>query len=224
MPGAARGGNEVWQRTPMKHSVQGLCGRDCTPTRWQAYHSAPSHGPVRLGSNPRSSVCCSSDASGALGPCPCGRPLDPSGHQCAACPHTGVLGRRGFPLESAAAHVSREAGGESDYERPSPGSGPASKSRSRQSPFGSGGRWTPLFHGAQLAIDTTMVSPVRMDGSARRQCATTNSAPMAQARVRKERTRTCSGSRSGTPGGGGLRSRRPVVGRGPFLPQLVGKR
>ena len=25
-------GNEVWQRTSMKHSAQGLCGRDCTPT------------------------------------------------------------------------------------------------------------------------------------------------------------------------------------------------
>ena len=88
-------------------------------------------------------MCCSSDASGALGPCPCGRPLDPSGHQCAACPHTGVLGRRGS-LWRAPQHTSaREAGGESDYERPSPGSGPASKSRSRQSPFGSGGRWTP---------------------------------------------------------------------------------
>ena len=45
-----------------------------------------------------------------------------------------------------------------------------------------------LFHGAQLVIDTTMVSPVRMDGSARRQCATTDGAAMAQARVRKERT------------------------------------
>ena len=41
-----------------------------------------------------------------------------------------------------------------------------------------------LFHGAQLAIDTTMVSPVRMD----RQCATTDGAAMAQARVWKERT------------------------------------
>ena len=50
--GSARGGNEVWQRTSMMHSVQGLCGHDCTPTsrrssvpkvaRWHVYHSAPS--------------------------------------------------------------------------------------------------------------------------------------------------------------------------------------
>ena len=32
----------------------------------------------------------------------------------------------------------------------------------------------PLFRGAQLAIDTTMVSPVRSDGTARRQCAATS--------------------------------------------------
>ena len=29
----------------------------------------------------------------------------------------------------------------------------------------------PLFHGAQLTIDSTMVSSVRRDGSPRRQCA-----------------------------------------------------
>ena len=120
-PGSARGGNEVWQRTSMKHSTQ--CGRDCTPTsrrssvpkvaRWQAYHSAPSHCPVRLGSNSRSSVCC----SGALCPCP-------------------------RQVAGVAVHSIREA---------TTGS---------------------LSARAQLAIDTTMVSLVRMDGSARGQCAT----------------------------------------------------
>ena len=43
--------------------------------------------------------------------CGCGRPLDPFGHHRAACSMTGSLGRRGFPLESAAARVCREAGG-----------------------------------------------------------------------------------------------------------------
>ena len=46
----------------------------------------------------------------------------------------------------------------------------------------------PLFRGAQLAIDTTMVSPVRSDGTARRQCATVSGAALDQARRRKERT------------------------------------
>ena len=43
--------------------------------------------------------------------CRCGRPLDSRGHHRAACPLAGVLGRRGFSLESAAARVCREAGG-----------------------------------------------------------------------------------------------------------------
>ena len=46
----------------------------------------------------------------------------------------------------------------------------------------------PLFRGAQLAIDTTMVSPIRRDGTTRRQCASTNGAALLQARRRKERT------------------------------------
>ena len=43
--------------------------------------------------------------------CRCGRPLDSRGHHRAACSVAGVLGRRGFALESAAARVCREAGG-----------------------------------------------------------------------------------------------------------------
>ena len=45
----------------------------------------------------------------------------------------------------------------------------------------------PLVWGAQLAIDTTMVSPVRSNGTARRQCATVSGAALDQARRRKER-------------------------------------
>ena len=42
--------------------------------------------------------------------CRCGRQLDSFGHHRAACSVAGVLGRRGFPLEQAAAQVCREAG------------------------------------------------------------------------------------------------------------------
>ena len=42
--------------------------------------------------------------------CRCGLPLDFRGHHRAACATAGVLGRRGFALESAAARVCREAG------------------------------------------------------------------------------------------------------------------
>ena len=43
--------------------------------------------------------------------CRCGRPLDFCGHHRAACARAGVLGRRGFALESVAARICREAGG-----------------------------------------------------------------------------------------------------------------
>ena len=43
--------------------------------------------------------------------CRCGLPLDVCGHHRAACARAGVLGRRGYALESAAARICREAGG-----------------------------------------------------------------------------------------------------------------
>ena len=43
--------------------------------------------------------------------CRCGRPLDVRGHHQAACGRAGVLGRRGFPLESAAAASAERQGG-----------------------------------------------------------------------------------------------------------------
>ena len=46
----------------------------------------------------------------------------------------------------------------------------------------------PLFHGAQLAIDTTMVSPVRGDGKPGPQCARVDGAALMRARRRKETT------------------------------------
>ena len=42
---------------------------------------------------------------------PCGRPLDPCGHHRAACAQAGMLGRRGYALESIMARICREAGG-----------------------------------------------------------------------------------------------------------------
>ena len=42
--------------------------------------------------------------------CRCGCSLDVLGHHRAACSTSGVLGRRGFALESAAARICREAG------------------------------------------------------------------------------------------------------------------
>ena len=53
--------------------------------------------------------------------CRCGRQLDVFGHQRAACSEAGVLGKRGFPLECAAAQVCREAGHECFRARHGPG-------------------------------------------------------------------------------------------------------
>ena len=119
--------------------------------------------------------------------CRCGRLLDVLGHHRAACARASVLGGRGFSVESAAARVCREA-----------------RARVSTNVFvrdldlavvGQDGRrlevvadGLPLFGGAQLAIDTTLVSPIRADGLPRRQCADVDGAALAQARRRKQRT------------------------------------
>ena len=120
--------------------------------------------------------------------CRCGRPLDSRGHHRAARPLARVLGRRGFALESAAARVFREAGGRvttnvlvQDMDLL-----PFRQVDNRRLEVVVNG--LPLFRRAQLAIDTTMVSPVGSDGTPRRQCATTSGAALDQARRRKERT------------------------------------
>ena len=120
--------------------------------------------------------------------CRCGRPLDARGHHRAACGRAGVLGRRGFPLESAAARLCREAGARvstnvriADLDLP-----PQGRVDDRKIEVVADG--LPLFHGAQLAVDATMVSPVRGDGTARRRCAEHDGAALEQARRNKETT------------------------------------
>ena len=113
--------------------------------------------------------------------CWCGRPLDSLGHHRAACAVAGVLGRTGFPLESAAARVCREAGARvrtnvmvRDLDL-----WPPQRIDNRRLEVVTDG--LPLHGRAQLAIDTTMVSARpgadRLDGVA-----------LAEARRRKERT------------------------------------
>ena len=46
----------------------------------------------------------------------------------------------------------------------------------------------PLFGGAQLAVDTTLVSPVQANGHPRRRCAEEDGAALQQARQRKQLT------------------------------------
>ena len=117
--------------------------------------------------------------------CRCGRPLDP---YRAACPHAGVLGRRGVPPESAAARVCREAGARvstnvrvQDMDLPPRGDAVNRRIEVVADRL-------PLFHGGQLAIDTTLVSPLSRNGAAKRQCAGTDGAATVQARRHKEHT------------------------------------
>ena len=120
--------------------------------------------------------------------CRCGRLLDCRGHHRAACAEAGVLGARGFALERAAAQVCREGGGRVstnvmvrnlDIE----GGNPTDARRLEIVVDG-----LTLFDGAQLAIDTTLVSHPKRDGTARRRAADHNGAALEEARRKKENT------------------------------------
>ena len=78
-----------------------------------------------------------------------------------------MLGKRGFPLECAAAQVCREAGGRVStnvFVRDLDLAAFNAMDNRRVEVIADG---LNLWHGAQLAIDTTLVSPLRGDGSAR---------------------------------------------------------
>ena len=98
------------------------------------------------------------------------------------------MGRRGYALESAAARICREGGArvttnvmirDMDLAAPNPADG-------RRLEIVADG--LPLFGGAQLAIDTTLVSTLHCDGSARPGSAHNDGAALVVARRRKERT------------------------------------
>ena len=120
--------------------------------------------------------------------CRCGRPYDAFGHHRAACATAGVLGRRGWALESAAARVCREGGARvrlNVFVRDLDLAEPNRLDGRRLEVVADG---LPLHGGAQLAIDTTMVSPLHRDGTARSGAANTNGKALEIARRRKERT------------------------------------
>ena len=98
--------------------------------------------------------------------CRCGGTLDALGDHRAACPVAGVLGPRGAPLERAAARICREGGARVATNvllRDMNVDVPLADSR-RIEVLANG---LPLWQGAQVAVDTTFVSPVSRDGSAR---------------------------------------------------------
>ena len=120
--------------------------------------------------------------------CRCGRPIDAFGHHRAACARAGVLARRGFALESAAARVCREAGArvttnvmvrDLDLEAMNVQDG------CRLEVVADG---LPLHGGAQLVIDTAIVSALHCGGTPHIGAANVDGLRLAAARRRKERT------------------------------------
>ena len=117
----------------------------------------------------------------------CGRQLDALGHHRAACATAGVL-RRGWALESVAARVCREGGARvrSNVFVRDLDLAEFNRFDARRLEVVADG--LPLYGGAQLAIDTTMVSPLHRDGKARRGTARTDGKALDEARKWKERT------------------------------------
>ena len=136
--------------------------------------------------------------------------IDSYGHHRAACSRTGVLGRRGFALESAAARVCREAGGRvaaNLFVRNMDLGLPRARDNKRLEVVVDG---LPLYGGAQLAVDTTLVSALNGDGEPWRGAADHDGV------ARTWCTRTIGGSRfgSGRQMVRGSRDLCAVVGKG----------
>ena len=120
--------------------------------------------------------------------CRCGRPFDAFGHHRAACARCGVLGRRGFALESAAGRVCREAGARvatNQFVRDLDLGVPNANDNRRLEVVADG---LPLFGGVQLAVDTILVSAVRGDGEPVPGAADRDGVALRRARRRKEAT------------------------------------
>ena len=117
--------------------------------------------------------------------CRCSRPLDDTGDHRAACNHAGVLGARGAALERAGARVCREAGARVQtnvYVRDLNLDGRVVQDDRRLEIVANG---LPLWSGAQLAVDTTLVCPLRRDGSAQPRAANEDGACANRSRGRK---------------------------------------
>ena len=118
--------------------------------------------------------------------CACRRPLDVLGDHRAACATAGVLASRAIPLERALARVCREAGARvarnvrlADMNLDVP------VQDARRIEVVCNG--LPLWHGEQLAVDATLVSPLGRDGQPRANADAHPGIVVAQATRRKQR-------------------------------------
>ena len=147
--------------------------------------SPPDQFPLSCPSARRSSACCSSAGSAFL--CRCRQLHDRFGDHLAACPRSGVLRARGGPLERAAARVCREAGATValNVRLRDLNVDVARQDERRIEVIANG---LALWGGSQLAVDTTLVSPLTSSGAPRRAAGRTAGAALAFARKAKERT------------------------------------
>ena len=118
--------------------------------------------------------------------CRCQRPLDVLGDHVAACPRSGTLRQRGGPLERAAARVCREArAAVATHVLVRDLNLQAARHDERRIEVIANG--LPLWGGSQLAVDTTLVSPLTFAGAPRRRSGATAGAALADARRSNER-------------------------------------
>ena len=149
--------------------------------------------------------------------CRCRRTLDPLGDHRAACSRAGVLRSRGVPREHAAARVCREAGARVTMHARLANLNVPAVQRVEDRTIEVIATGLPLWHGSQLAIDTTLVSPLTGAAQPRRrggQCSIAHSpaeqrADIPRAGGVKQMPACC-------PGHGGWRPLEP--GSSNFLP------
>ena len=120
--------------------------------------------------------------------CRCRRNLDPLGDHRAACARAGVLRSRGVPLEHAAARVCREAGARVTMHARLANLNIPAVQRIDDRTIEVIANGFPLWHGSQLAIDTTLASPLTAAGEPRRRGGRYAAAALHAARQKKQRT------------------------------------
>ena len=119
--------------------------------------------------------------------CRCRQLHDRFGDHLAACPRSGVLRARDGPLERAAARVCREAGATVALNVPLRDLN-VDVARQDERCIEVIANGLALWGGSQLAVDTTLVSPLTFSGAPRRAAGRTAGAALAFARKAKERT------------------------------------
>ena len=120
--------------------------------------------------------------------CRCRRILDPLGDHRSACAQAGVLRSRGVPLEKAAARVCREAGARVTTNTRLMDLKIDNIQRQDDRRIEVIANGLPLWGGVQLAIDTTLMSPLTRASEPRSRAGRYAGAAVQDARRAKERT------------------------------------